>query len=137
MGDYFHLVSVPQTSGYWYVNQDFFQYYVFFVIFFFAYAYWYHELNDDDELTIPLDQRLPTILFDKSLARLTKLNLIVPFITAVITGNLWPDGILALEKGILITATIQIICFMLYLVRFCRVWQRYCHMKTSHFSKAA
>ena len=91
MGNYFGSTPSRQNS-YLYVNRDFLQYYFFSVLLFVAYFYWYHELNDDDELTLALDARMPSILFDKRLARLVEINMVVPLLAAVITGNLCPEN---------------------------------------------
>lgn len=78
LGEYFAISHAMQNS-YLYVNRDFLQYYFFSVLLFFAYFYWYHELNDNDELAISVDARMPSILFDKILARLMEINWVVLF----------------------------------------------------------
>ena len=128
MGNYFGSTPSRQNS-YLYVNRDFLQYYFFSVLLFVAYFYWYHELNDDDELTLALDARMPSILFDKRLARLVEINMVVPLLAAVITGNLCPDKILTISQALNITASIQLVCCILFVGRFCCVWKAYKRLK--------
>lgn len=122
--DYFSLWVIPQNS-YVAMNKEFIHYYLFSFIIFVVYFYWYYELNDIDEPTVPLEQRCPAILFNKPMARITEANWLVPLLVAVITGNLCPDGYLETSQALVITASIQICCYIIFCVYYRRTIKEY------------
>ena len=125
--DYFTLWVIPQNN-YVSMNKEFIHYYLFSFIVFAVYFYWYHELNDIDEPTIPPEQRAPEILFNKTLARITEANWLVPLLVAVITGNLCPDGYLKTSQALVITASVQIFCYVIFYMHYRRTVKAYKHL---------
>lgn len=120
-----HFSPVPKTWGLAYEMQDYLHYYFSFLVLFVLFFLWFYELDDEDEFHIQQSEKLPRILFDRALKKVAKIHLIVPFFTALVCANLYPDGILPLNKGIILSSVTQICCFILYAICFSQTWKKY------------